>query len=84
MRKAAYSTYPELERQIAVRHINVKDMYNALGITGQSLREKRLGMTQFRLDEAVALHRMFFHDVDFLTLFRREILASWAKKEKGE
>ena len=72
MKKTEQPIFPVLEREMEARGVTVSMIFRSLGITLPTLWNKRTGVTEFRLCEAVDLHRRFFPDVDFLTLFQRD------------
>lgn len=74
--------YPELEAEIARRGVKKKDIADQIGIGYKALSNKLTGKADFKMSEALAIHRGFFPDMDILVLFR--ISNTQGQKQKPE
>ena len=64
-------TYPTLESEIAKRGIKKTTMAKRIGISPRSFYNKLSGSVSFSWDEAIAITKMFFPDIDPTHLFYR-------------
>lgn len=72
IRKNILPIYPALETKITERGIKKKDIADTLGITARTLSSKLTNKVSFTLDEALAIKRNFFDDVNVETLFQKK------------
>ena len=59
----------KLRHLLRQRNITITRAAKELGIKRETLKRKLSGQYPFYLREAVALHRLYFWDLDFLEIF---------------
>lgn len=62
--------YPVLEVEIFKRRIIMKDMAERIGINPGAFRERLNGKRSFKLEEALAIQKIWFPDIPIQELFR--------------
>ncbi len=68
-KKVVKTIETKLRKELRNRKITIQEAATEIGIKRETLQRKIAGKQPFYLHEAIALHRLYFSELDFLEVF---------------